>query len=132
MSEADNLAATQKLFASFATQNFDAALAQVDDDVVVEFYGPAAIPYAGTYRGRAACRRFFETVHRSVEIQQFEPEEMVAQGDKGFVTGHLRLTAKATGRTFESDFAHVITLRNGKWIRFRDFMDTAVAVAAFA
>ena len=131
MSETGNLEATRKLFTAFGAQDFDGAVAYVDDEVVVEFYGPEAIPYAGIHRGRAACRRFLETVHRSVEIHQFEPQEMVAKDDQVFVTGHLRLTAKATGRTFESDFAHVITLRNCKWIRFRDFMDTAVAVAAF-
>lgn len=31
----------------------------------------------------------------------------------------------------DSDFVHVITLRNGRWVRFRDFMNTAIAVAAF-
>jgi len=131
MSEAGNLEATQQLFTAFAAQDFDSALRHVDDTVVVEFYGPETIPYAGIHRGREACRRFLETVHRSVEIHQFEPQEMVAKDEQVFVTGHLRLTAKATGRTFESDFAHIITLRNHKWIRFRDFMDTAVAVAAF-
>ena len=132
MSEDANLAATQALFTAFAAQDFDTALEHVADSVVVEFYGPPAIPYAGIHRGRQACRAFFETVHRSVDIHQFEPEEMIAKDDKVFVTGHLRLTAKSTGRTFESDFSHVITLTDGKWVRFRDFMDTAVAVAAFS
>ncbi len=36
------------------------------------------------------------------------------------------------GGTIDSDFVHVITLRSGKWLRFRDFMNTAVAVEAFA
>jgi hypothetical protein len=27
---------------------------------------------------------------------------------------------------------HVITMKDGKWQRFRDFMNTAVAVAAFS
>ena len=132
MSEAANLEATQQLFTAFAAQDFDTALQWVDDSVVIEFYGPETIPYAGIYHGKDGCRRFFETVHRSVEIHQFEPESMVAKDDQVFVTGHLRLTAKVTARTFESDFAHVITLRDGRWVRFRDFMNTAVAVAAFA
>ncbi|MAM93573.1 MAG: hypothetical protein CMI61_02875 [Parvibaculum sp.] len=42
------------------------------------------------------------------------------------------LTAIATGRTIDSDFVHVITLKDGKSLRFRDLMNTAVAVAAFS
>lgn len=129
--EEKNLAATQELFGHFGAQNIDGILALLCDDVTIEFYGPKSIPYAGTYRGKTAARRFFETVHASLDIQQFDAEEMIAKGDKIFVTGHLTLTPKSTGITYESDFVHVITLRDGKWLRFRDFMNTAVAAAAF-
>ncbi len=45
---------------------------------------------------------------------------------------HLNLTTKSAGRDIDSDFVHVITLADGKWVRFRDFMNTAVAVQAFS
>ncbi|WP_273455327.1 nuclear transport factor 2 family protein, partial [Nevskia ramosa] len=111
--------------------NVPAILELLDDEVRIEFYGPSTIPYAGDYRSRKEARRFFETVLASVDIHQFDAEEFIAQNDQVIVTGHLRLTAKATGGTIESDFVHVITLRNGRWLRFRDFMNTSVAVAAF-
>lgn len=128
----DNVTATQDVFARFGRGDVPAILEMLDDDVVIEFYGPEVIPYANTYRGKAEARRFFETVLSSVDIHQFDPEEFIAQRDKVVVTGHLRLTARRTGRGIESDFVHVITLKNGKWLRFRDFMNTAVAAAAFA
>ena len=37
---------------------------------------------------------------------------------------------KATGKTEESEFAHVHTLQGGRVIRFREYADTAAAVAA--
>ncbi len=105
----------------------------MNDDIQIEFYGPEEIiPYAGTYNGRDEARSFFETVLSSVDIHVFEPEEFLADKDKVIVTGHLHLTSKKTGGTIKSDFVHVITMANGKWSRFRDFMDTAVAVAAFS
>jgi ketosteroid isomerase-like protein len=109
-----------------------AILELLADDVLIEFYGPSIIPYANTYRGNREARRFFETVLSSVDIHQFDPEEFIAERDKVVVTGHLRLTARSTGREIESDFVHVITMKDGKWTRFRDFMNTAVAVAAFS
>ena len=129
---ATNLTATQNLFAAFGEGDIPAILEWVNDDIEIEFYGPEVIPYAGHYKGRKAARGFFETVLSSVDIHEFSPEEMLADADKVIVTGHLHLTAKSTGRDIVSDFVHVITLRNGRWSRFRDFMNTAVAVAAFA
>lgn len=127
-----NIAATQEIFVRFGRGDVPAILEMLSDDVLIEFYGPSVIPYANTYRGQAEARRFFETVLASVDIHQFDAEEFIAERDKVVVTGHLRLTAKRTGRPIESDFVHVITLKDGKWTRFRDFMNTAVAQAAFA
>lgn len=127
----DNLAVTREVFSRFGAHDIPGILQHLCDDIVIEFYGPATIPYAGRYRGLAEARGFFSTVLSSVAINRFEPEEMLAVGDKVFVTGHLNLSPLKTTGTIDSDFAHVITLRDGKWARFRDFMDTAVAVDAF-
>ncbi len=64
-----NIAATQKLFEAFGAKNIPEILKYLDPDVVVEFYGPSVIPYAGTYTGIVDAERFFETVLSSVEIQ---------------------------------------------------------------
>ena len=131
MTTTTGILVTQRIFAAFGAGDIPGILADLDEDVTIEFYGPASIPYAGSYRGLPEARRFFETVLASVDVLRFEPEEFLADGDKVVVTGSLKLTAKATGRTFDSAFVHVITVRDGKWVRFRDFMDTAVATAAF-
>lgn len=132
MSQQENIASTQKLFEAFGAGDIPRILEWLNDDIVIEFYGPSTIPYAGTYRGKEEARGFFETVLSSVDVNEFEPQEFLADADKVIVTGHLNLSAKSTGGTIDSDFVHVITLRDGKWSRFRDFMNTAVAVEAFS
>lgn len=127
-----NVTTTQEVFARFGRGDVPAILEMLSDDVLIEFYGPSTIPYANTYRGKAEARRFFETVLANVDIHQFDQDEFITERDKVVVTGHLRLTAKRTGREIDSDYVHVITLKDGKWTRFRDFMNTAVAVAAFS
>lgn len=127
-----NIAATKALFLAFGAKDIPAIMEFLHEDCVVEFYGPSTIPYAGIYRGHEKCHRFFERVLSSVDIHQFDAEEFIAERDKVIVTGHLNLTARSTGRPIDSDFVHVITLKDGKWLRFRDFMNTAVAVAAFS
>ena len=130
--QTDNIAATQKLFEAFGAQDIPAILEYVNDDIVIEFYGPDVIPYAGTFRGREEARRFFTTVLSSVDIHEFAPEEFLADADKVVVTGHLHLMAKSTGKDIRSDFVHVITLEGEKWSRFRDFMNTTEAYLAFS
>ena len=39
--------------------------------------------------------------------------------------------AKPTGRTYETDFVHLITFRDGKIRRFQEFFDTYAAAEAF-
>lgn len=126
-----NIAMVKDVFARFGAGDVPAILELLDEAVVIDFYGPATIPYAGHHETRNDARRFFETVLASVEIHQFDPEEFIASGDKVVVTGHLRLTARKTGGSIESDFVHVITVRDGKWLHFRDFMNTVEADRAF-
>ena len=132
MTNQANIEATQKIFTAFGGHDIPGILELLHDDVVIEFYGPEVIPYAGFYHGKAQAQKFFETVLSSIDINQFDPEEMLSAEDKVIVTGHLNLTTKATGREIDSDFVHVITLKDGKWLRFRDFMNTAVAAKAFS
>lgn len=130
MSEA-NVRQVQEVFARFGRGDVPAIVEMLDDDVVIDFYGPSVVPYAGHWAGKNSARKFFETVLANVEIHQFDPLEFIAERDKVVVFGHLRLTAKPTGGAIESDFVHVITVKDGKWTHFRDFMNSVVAAAAF-
>lgn len=122
---------TTEIFVRFGNKDVPGILELLADNVRIDFYGPSVIPYAGRYDGRDQARRFFETVLSSVDIHRFDAQQMFASGEMVTVTGELHLTARPTGRDIHSDFAHVITVRDGKWVRFRDFMNTAVAAAAF-
>lgn len=123
---------TQNLFERFGAADIPGILECVHDDIVIEFFGPSVIPYAGTYKGKAEAKRFFETVLASVDIHVFDFQQIFSEEQHVSVTGELHLTAKRTGKDIRSSFAHVIEVQDGRWIRFRDFMDTSVAVAAFS
>ena len=122
---------TQEIFSRFGAGDVDGILELLDPEITIDFYGPKNIPYAGRYRGLEEARRFFETVLSSVDIHVFEPEFMFGEGERVAVKGHLRLESKAAGREIQSDFAHIIEVRDGRWLHFCDFMNTAVAAAAF-
>jgi uncharacterized protein len=67
----------------------------------------------------------------TVEFQEFEPREFVAQDDTVVVLGFERNLIKPTGRTFEQEWAHVYLLRDGKIAKHRALEDTAAYVVAF-
>jgi uncharacterized protein len=88
------------------------------------------IPWAGTRHGREGVAEFFSLIGDTLEFEQFEPREFVAQGDTVVVLGYERSLVKPTGHTFEQEWAHVYTLRGGKIAKFRAFEDTAAHVVA--
>jgi len=129
--EEANLALTKQVFFRFGSHDVDGIVELLHDDAHIEFYGPSEIPYAGDYKGLVECREFFTTVLSSVDIHVFEADEFICENDKVIVVGHLRLTTKTNGNEIKSPFVHVITCKDGKWLWFRDFMNTTVAYKAF-
>jgi len=122
---------TLQVFDRFGAGDIPGILEWLHPAVTIDFYGPEVIPYAGHYEGAAGATDFFRTVLDSVDIHVFEPEQFFSEDNMVAVTGHLHLTARSTGKEIVSEFAHIITVSGDKWIRFRDFMNTAVAQAAF-
>jgi ketosteroid isomerase-like protein len=75
--------------------------------------------------------QFFSQVFDTEEPLHFEPREFVAQGEKVVALGDYAWRVKSTGRVYETDFVHVITLREGKIARFQEFADTATVGSAY-
>ncbi len=50
---------------------------------------------------------------------------------RAFVLGHYAWKLRKTGRTVESDFIHIFTVKGGKVVQFREFTDTAKFAEAY-
>ena len=131
MSEQENVQAVQQMYTAFGRSDISALLNGLADDVNWQVAGPADIPVCGTRSGREEVAQFFTALGATLETQQFEPQEFIAQGDKVVVLGHERHRVKSTGRTYEGDWVQVFTLRDGKVVRYREYVDTSALVAAF-
>jgi ketosteroid isomerase-like protein len=62
---------------------------------------------------------------------RFEPQQFVAQGDTVVTLGHYTATT-SNGGSFDSDFVMVFTIRDGRAVEFREYLDSAALNAAFA
>ena len=132
MQEAQNTKVVQDAYAAFGRGDIPALLANVADDVVWKgVYGAGShVPTAGERRGTAAVAEFFKQVAANVTFSRFEPKEFIATGDTVVALGHYAATTPI-GKGFDSDFAMVFTLRNGKITRFQEFCDSAAINAAY-
>jgi ketosteroid isomerase-like protein len=131
MSERTNVGVVQQAYEAFGRGDIPAVLDLLTEDVEWTFQGPSVIPFAGTFRGREGIEEFYSLVGETLEFEQFEPREFVAQGDMVVVVGYERSVVKQTGRRFEQEWAHVYTLRDDKIATGRFFENTAAEVEAF-
>ena len=132
MQEAQNTKIVQDAYAAFGRGDVQTLLGHFDENIQWKPVTGAAsyVPTAGERRGKAAVGEFFKIVGEQVQFLQFEPKEFVAQGDKVVALGHYAAKSPS-GRSFESDFVMVFTLRNGKVVHFQEFSDSAAINAAY-
>ncbi|HUQ91407.1 MAG TPA: nuclear transport factor 2 family protein [Bryobacteraceae bacterium] len=132
MNEEENSRLVKDAYAAFQRGDIPAVLKEMSDDIAWFLPGPADIvPLSGQRHGLAAVKGFFTELAETQEAEEFEPSEIIAQGDTVVALGHYRWRIKATGQRFESDFAHVFTIKNGKVVKFREYFDTYAGVQAY-
>ncbi|CAN5253706.1 hypothetical protein BH09ACT8_BH09ACT8_47800 [soil metagenome] len=129
--EERNIATTKIVYAAIPRGDLETALSQMDPDVRITYYGTPTIPYAGDFAGMPAAIDFFTIVGTTVTILDLQVWSFIADGDQLATWGRMRFRRLETGFEWESEFAHIITLRDGRWLHFRDFMNSALTHAAF-
>jgi uncharacterized protein len=127
-----NLELVRRSYEAFARDDLDAVLADMDEQI--EWHQAQGLPHGGFYRGIGEVRRNIFDPLDAEWWDEFtaDPDEFLDAGDEVVVLGRYRGVAKETGKTLDVPFVHVWTLRDGKAVRFRQFLDTAGWVAALA
>lgn len=131
MNAQENTQIVKDAYADFGRGDIPKLLALIAQDVEWVIPGKDT-PLAGSYHGREAVARFFETLGREVEMQAFEPRDYIAQDDRVIVLGRTRAKVKTTGRTFDVEWVMAFGMRDGKIAKFRQYYDTAALAEAFA
>jgi ketosteroid isomerase-like protein len=126
-----NIALVQQLYGAFARRDIDALLNSLDADVE---WGEPPNPFnpaGGTRHGHAGFLEWLQVGSQSEEILILEPRKFLADGDTVAVIGYTKCLAKPTGKIYETDFVHVVTVKDGKVKQFQEFFDTFAAAEAF-
>jgi uncharacterized protein len=82
---------------------------------------------SGTFRGHEGVLESYERWLEGFDQYEFTLEDVVDCGDDVFVAARERGTGAASGATADSAIYQVITMRDGKVLRYREFYDEAAA-----
>src|ERR1700760_15908 len=115
----------QQAYEAYGRRDVPAILEFVAHEVDWEFVGSAHLSYAGRRHTRNEVADFFAMLARTEDFHVFEPREFIEAGEHVTVLGWAKATARESGKTFETEWVHVSTVRDGKIIRWRGFANTA-------
>jgi uncharacterized protein len=126
-----NISIVQQIYAAFAERNIPAILNLLSPEVI---WGEPKNPYnpaAGTRHGHAGFIEWLNIGKQSEEIITLRPQKFLNDEDSVAVVGYTKCLAKPTGKSYETDFVHLVTIKDGKVVRFQEFFDTYSAGEAF-
>ena len=130
MSEEANVRLIQELYDAFSRGDIAAVLNFIDPEADLDFEGPDAIPWAGSWHGREGWTEFFQTLGENADEITLAMAPFAAQGDNIVTVGRYRARVKRTGQRIDSPLVHLWTIRNGIVVKCREFTNTATEAAA--
>lgn len=119
-------------YADFQNQNIAGVISRFADEFAVDIVGAPEVPYAGTYRNPAELAGFFQELAAQVTISKFEPREYFADGDRVVAIGRYGGSVNRSGHAFETDFAMIWTVRDGKIVGMQELTDPSELKKGFA
>jgi ketosteroid isomerase-like protein len=126
-----NVDTVKKLYEAFGKRDINTILSLLDPEVE---WGEPENPYnpaGGTRYGHKGFLEWVSIGSNAEEILTLEPRQYLTDENSVAVTGYLKCLAKPTGKVYDSDFVHLVTLKDGLIIKFREFFDTYAAGEAF-
>ena len=119
----------KSVYDAFAKGDIPSVLAIMSADI--EWTEAEGFPYGGTYHGpKAVLENVFMRLGSEWIGFAAVPHEFVDGGDTIVALGKYSGTYKRTNKSFEAQFAHVWTLRDGKAVRFIQYVDTLLVQRA--
>ena len=118
-----HLNSVKAVYDAFAKGDIPSVLGTFSPDIA--WTEAEGFPYGGTYHGpRAVLDGVFMRLGTEWVGFAAVPDEFIDAGDTIVVLGKYSGKYKATGKSFQANFAHVWKMREGKATRFTQYVDT--------
>jgi ketosteroid isomerase-like protein len=113
-------------YAAFNRGDVDVILDLLHPDI--EWVPPPTSLEPQPLRGREAVREYLEP--NFFESQTVEPLETIEEGDRLLVAAHVRARGRGSGVELDLTAYHVLTIEEGRVVRFEVHVDRAEALGA--
>lgn len=125
----NNLNKIKSVYDAFAKGDIFSVLGALSSDI--DWTEAEGFPYGGTYHGpKAVLEGVFMRLGSEWNGFAAVPHEYIDAGDTIVALGKYSGTYKATGKSFEAEFAHVWKLHEGKAVRFVQYVDSLLVQRA--
>ena len=114
-------------YEAFGRGDIPTVLAIFDD--TIEWYSPDELPGGGTFHGPSEVMGFFADLPNHFQELRVEPDRYLDAGNEVIVEGHTG--GRVNDTPFDVGFAHVWTVKDGRAVRFREYMDTGKLLPLF-
>lgn len=88
------------------------------------------VPYAGQFTGPQGALKFLEAIGANLDIQTFEFDRYVGDGEHVVALGRWSGIVRKNGKPYDSRLALAFQVRDGKFLSFVGYEDTAIMAAA--
>jgi len=126
----DTAAVLRPIYEAYARGDMPTVFGALAEDVDWTSECRGGLPWGGCYSGAAGVTAYFERVSANIEIEEFEVQEIIAQGDRAAVLTRVTARLRSTGQAMTLPKVDLVTVRDGKIASFSEFYDTATVVAA--
>ena len=125
----NNVDVIKSLYQAFAAGDIDSVRTLLDPSV--EWIESDGIPYSGTFKGyEAVLTGVFAKIGAEWDNFTAHVDQFIDAGDIVVTLGTDSGTYKATGQNMSAPTASIWTLKDGKVIKFRQYIDTLAVVNA--
>jgi hypothetical protein len=118
----NTLELVKEVYRRFSQNDIDGFLVLCADDIEWVVNGAATLEKCRSFRGVRGVQEFLNILGESWEFREFSPREFIADGQTVVVLGEEAGTEKNSGFSFSNRWAHVFDVREGKIVRFREFL----------
>ena len=115
----------------FLKGNIQALLNLCAEDILWSTFQNPDVPFAKTYKGKAAVGQFFKDLEETINFNIFSPEKYYSDEDMVFVKTHEMATVKSTGKSYEHHILLTFRIKDEMISEFFFYVDSAAQARAF-
>ena len=122
-----NVELVRRLYAALEAVDLEAILEIFDPEV--EVFQTPELPWGGDFHGHDGLGRFFGLLRENI-TSKVTIQTVYAAGDEVVQIGRTAGTVNANGAPFDVQEMHLLTVRDGRVVRFEAHIDTPAMLEA--